>query len=409
MCCGVSRVPRVCVVLESYHPIVGGTERQARILLEGLVRRKLPAFVVTLRSRPELPEREVIDGVAVHRPVRGRSRWKAVIPLLAYLHRIRAQYDILYVQGFRALGLSALPLRALYGKRVIVRAANNGELSGEFFDPALARLGMRHDRFPVRTLNAARKAVLRRSDRFVAISTVIHEEFAAAGVERHRIVMIPNSVATHRFRPPVPGEKALLREELGLPITAFVVCFCARLVRYKGALTLLEAWQRLLAEWAHLNPGARAPVLLYLGAGGTDLDNCEEEARAQATAAGLDGSVRFLGDVTNVELYLRAADIFTLPTANDAFGIAVLEAMATGLPVITTQVGGLADFAHHEENALIVEPYDVDGLHAALVRLVRDVRLRGSLGSAAVQTAQRLSPERVVDAHVALFESLAHE
>jgi glycosyltransferase involved in cell wall biosynthesis len=412
-------VPRICLLVESFFPVVGGMERQARALAAGLAARGLPTLVVTRRSRPELAPREELEGYEVHRLAPGAGRWKAIGPVLLHLDELRDRYDLIYVSGFRALGIPAVLVGRARHKRVVLKADNNGELSGAFFDPALARLGLSHSSLPLLPFGVSRKALLRRADHFVAIAENLKREFIGEGVPPGCVTVIPNGVDLTRFRPAQAEGKARLRERLGLPPYAQIVLFSGRMVAWKGPLVLLEAWRQVVARQAESEVALRGlrGLLLFLGSGGADLQNCEAEALRFRDESGLERSVRFLGDVEDVGDYLRAADIFALPTAGDAFPLALVEAMACGLPVVTTLVGGLADVVIPEvegvipepcaePNALVVPPGDAAALRDALLRLLDDAGLRGRLGAAGAGTAQRFSQESVVERHVELFHEL---
>ncbi|HEX5436705.1 MAG TPA: glycosyltransferase family 4 protein [Gemmatimonadaceae bacterium] len=401
--------PRVCIVAESFVPVVGGMERQLSALAEGLAARGARTTVVTLRNRPGLAEQEQLGGATVYRIAPSANRWTSLAAVLRELYRLRHEHDVILVGGFRTLGLPAVVHARRYGKHVVLRAECNGELSGAFFDPGLARIRLTHRAAPLVPLNAARKALLARADRFIALAQSMREEFLREGVPASRIVVIPNGVDIQRFHPATPEERYSLRVRLGLPVHARIVCFAGRLVSRKGALTLLQAWRSMDRALA---PSESAPVpaarlLLFLGGGGSGQDNCEAEARRLCVESDLTHSVRFLGDVTNVEEYLRAADVFALPTSNDAFAIAVTEAMASGLPVVTTRVAGLADYVVPDSNALAVAPDDEPALHAALVRLLGDAALRARLGVEARRTAERFAQDGVIDRHLELFRELA--
>jgi glycosyltransferase involved in cell wall biosynthesis len=102
------------------------------------------------------------------------------------------------------------------GKDCLLKADSQGELSGAFFDPGLARLKLRHDRFPVSLAVALRNRLLRRAAGFVAISAVIEREYLAQGVPPERIVRIPNSVDVIRFAPVDAAARDALRDRLGI-------------------------------------------------------------------------------------------------------------------------------------------------------------------------------------------------
>jgi glycosyltransferase involved in cell wall biosynthesis len=166
------------------------------------------------------------------------------------------------------------------------------------------------------------RAAVRRADAFIGISGPIRSELTEIGVPASRIWAIPNGVDTDHFRPAEPGERARLRAELGLPPGRIVV-YAGRLSRQKGVDILLDAWARLPGLPAHL----------------TVLGDGEETAALRAQAASLD-RVHFLGATGDVAPYLRAADAFALGSRVEGLSVAVLEAMASGLSIAATAVGG---------------------------------------------------------------------
>ena len=333
-------VPRVCMVVESYAPVVGGMERQAEMLVDGLVEAGVPCEVLTLLNAPGLRPYEDADGYSIRRVAEGRTRWTAIPPVYRTLRDMKDMFDLAYVCGFRTLGIPAVAAGRRFGKTVVLRADNDGELSGAYFDGGLARFGTDHTSPPFSWANRVRKRWLLTADHFVAIASHLKAEFLEHGVPESRISTIPNSVDLDTFRPATSLERARIREELKLPADRPILCFSGRLVRRKGALLLLEAWRRFLERDEASTASSTAPLLLMLGGGGVSRDDCEEEARRFCEGAGLSSRVRFEGDVDNVQDYLRASDAFALPTLEESFGLAVLEAMACGLPVLTTRVGG---------------------------------------------------------------------
>ena len=110
--------------------------------------------------------------------------------------------------------------------------------------------------------------------------------------------------------------------------------------------------------------------------------------KRQVRERGPDAGVRFTGSVDNVADYLQASDLFVFPTENDAFPCALVEAMACGLPVVTTPVGAIPTIVEHERQGLMVRPGDADELAAALVRLLADDELAARLGRTAWETVQ---------------------
>jgi len=147
--------------------------------------------------------------------------------------------------------------------------------------------------------------------------------------------------------------------------------------------------------------------LLLVGTGSNDLHNCEADLRQYVAAHGLQDSVTFTGNVENVQDYLKASDIFVFPTTNEAFGISLIEAMACGLPVISTPVGGVKDILEHDQNGLMVKVDHFQELYARLEALITNQALAGRLGQAARQTAQNnYSAPMVVSKYAELFQQI---
>src|SRR4030095_16665586 len=101
--------------------------------------------------------------------------------------------------------------------------------------------------------------------------------------------------------------------------------------------------------------------------------------------AGLERNVLFLGAIQNIPEYLQVADLFAFPTENDAFPSSLIEAMACGLPVVTTPVGAIKTIVAHQETGLILQPGNRQQLYEALVAIVSDKALASRLGQASRQ------------------------
>jgi len=370
---------RVYMLTETYRPEIGGGERQAALLSAGLVQRGYPVTLVARRSRPGLAWHESEGAVRIRRlsptgPGRLR-KWLLLLPALTLLVGKRREYDVVLVSGFRLLGISAMLAAIVTRKPTVLKADSSGEMSGEYFRTGLRSLGLSPEGALAKFFLTRRNALLRRADRFVCLSGEMRDEFVAAGVPADRIVTIPNGVDTDCFRPAAPEERLALRRQLSLPAGP-VVIYTGRLVRYKGLPELIEAWRVIASE----RPEA---CLVLVGEGGGDQEACEGQLRQDVAAHGLTASVRFTGAVNNVEDWLRAADIFVFPTHDEAFGLSLVEAMACGLAVVSTRVGGLADIVRDDDNALAVPPASPARLAKALRVLLDDPGYRQRLGSAA--------------------------
>lgn len=222
--------------------------------------------------------------------------------------------------------------------------------------------------------------------------------FAAEVEENHgtppeRFTIIPGAVQTSRFHPAKGREPGDLSPEPRL-------LYHGRVDARKGALVLLEAFAELLGS----GPSA-TPRLIYSGIGPDS-----ERVVERVSELGLGGHVTVSGYAEydrTPEVY-RSADLFVSPTFAEGFSNTILEAMATGIPVVSTDAVGVVDCLRHEENALLTEPGDAAGLAAALHRMLADDGLRRRLAAAALQEAREVySWPAVAGQIVEVYEQLA--
>lgn len=398
---------RVCIMTETYYPVPGGGERQARELAHGLVRRGHNVLVLTRRSSADLPRKEFVDGATVRRlPPVGLSRgkkWGLVLSGLWALLRHSRDYDAVVVCGFRILGIPAVLSTRILKRACTLKADSLGEMSGEFFTAGLEGIGLTSDFPPFTFFLRGRNRLFGEAENFVAISQTIVDELLDSGIDPSRVRVIPNSVDVERFKPASEAEKREIRGRLGLPERGMITAYTGRLVSYKGLAGLLRVWKALVEEG---DPG----LLLLVGGGGLDMHNCEEELRGFVRLQGMESAVTFAGEVENVEAYLQASDLFAFPSENEAFGISVIEAMATGLPVISSGVGGLRDILVDGQTGLVFPAGDEGALKEGIQRLLGDSDLRETLGRAGrAEALSRYSSDRVVEEYSTLFRAQLHD
>lgn len=383
---------------------MGGGETQARLLAEGLVACGHSVIILTRRSDASLRTHEKYGDISVHRlsPVGSGQlkKWGLLFSSFPKLIQLRDQYDLIFVSGYRIIGLTAVLVSRFLRKRIVLKADSQGEMSGEFFRSGLHKFGASPTGFLFKRFLGFRNFILKKADAFSAISTEIASEWTASGIPSNKIHLIPNSVDTTRFSPLEPRQKLLLREQLEVPREAFVAIYTGRLVSYKGLPLLLRVWNEIRKKDQNV-------LLILAGTGGLDIHNCEHELREYVRANQMEQYVRFTGAMQNVEQYLQISDVFVFPTENDAFPSSVVEAMACGLPVIATPVGAIKTIITHERNGLLIQPDHFEQLFNALHVLQFDKALGAHLGQNALQTAQsRYSAQGVTGKYVSLFQSI---
>ena len=235
------------------------------------------------------------------------------------------------------------------------------------------------------------------SDRIVTLTERGTEEHLARGIgRREQFVTVPSGVPVDRLRAAAPP-RAVARARLGLPPGAFVVAALGRFVPVKGFDLLVEALPAVVAE-------VGSARLLLVGDG-------PERGALEARAAGLGvaGRLHVTGAVEDVAPCLAAADVVAAPSRNEGMGRVLVEAMALGIPVVGTAVGGIPAVIVEGECGRLVPPGDAPALARALADLGRDEALRRKLGEAAVGRAAEFSTA-VADAKMrAVYDDLVRE
>jgi glycosyltransferase involved in cell wall biosynthesis len=394
---------RVLLVTTHYHPVVGGVETHARDVATGLRARGRRVIVLTTKHSPDAAAVQRVDNVAVvrTRPDAGRRRWTkwAFLPVVVVAAvRLRRHFDVIFCPDLRGIGLAAIAAGWWLDVPVVLQGATPGAYSASHWDDSAARLPVRPPRVVIDWLRTLMFRAHRRAAAAVCITREHQREALASGIPAARIRYIPHGVDTRRFAPATAAERAALRRSLGLD-DQLTVLYLGRLSREKGLLELLEAWRQIAPA------GVR---LLVVGPDvtGHSLD-AGPAARAFVEANGLGTSVRFAGATEQPALYLRASDVLTQPSHYEAFPVTVIEAMACGLAVTASFVGGLRDYLIDGENALVHAPHDVAGIRHTLERLIADAALRARLGRTARATIEaQFDRERNLDAYGQVFDSV---
>ena len=273
-----------------------------------------------------------------------RAELRSDQPLLVHVHFASR------ASTFRKCVVAWMTLRA---RRPLVLHAHGGGFDKFFTSlPKLAQRAVSH--------------VFARADCFVVVSSQWREFYARrCGVSLDRIVVVSNPTV-------VPAKKV---DRAGRPSVQFL--FLGRIGSQKGSFDLLEAF-------ASLSDEARASARLVF-AGDGDVDALRERAAAFGDRVEVHGWI----DSTRRDALLESSDVFVLPSYAEGLPMAMLEAMAHGLPVVTTAVGGIPDVVTDRHEGLIVEPGNVAQLQQAMQTLLEDDLLRLALGRGARSTAER--------------------
>ena len=419
----MEKKPRIYVVIGTFYPMVGGAEKQAFTQSAALREKGYAATVITFRHDNAWSPCEVVDGVTVIRVagtlLAGRGKLPQPLQKALYLMalavmgwtlwRHRRYYDVLHVQQLNLLALPIALVCRLTGKPMVIvvqstgldRAAGSnhtslvagpldatalwlqvpgGNRTGSDLED-LARIGKPGMRF-------TRALLLRIHAVIVILSSRMKDYLAEHDFYLPGTQLIPNGVDITRFQPAHTDNAHTQTKQV-------VVCL-SRLSYQKGIDVLLQAW-RLVHEQM---PQAR---LIIVGSG-----PLQSQLERMARELGIANSVEFAGLRNDAVAQLHRGGVAVLPSRYEGMSHALLEAMACGLPCVTTRVSGSEDLIQHGVNGLLVESEDYQGLAQALLSLLDDSALAQKYGDAARATVEKqYSLERIVDTYIELYHRVA--
>ncbi len=309
-------------------------------------------------------------GVAVEALPIGRKKLQGVLALRHWLqtHRI----DILNTHSSTDSWLTALACASLSQSPPLVRT--------------------RHISAPIPDNGPTRWLYTRATHHIVTTGEALRREL----IERNRypasmITSVPTGIDPARF---YAGDKPRVRQLLGLDTDGHYLGIVATLRSWKGHLYLLDAFSRIEApDWK----------LLIVGDG-----PMREALQKRADELGMQGRAIFVGQQTEPEKWLRALDIFCLPSyANEGVPQALIQAMMTELPIVTTPVGAIGELISDGSTGLIVTPKSAEALATAISKLMRDTATAAALGQRARAAAvASYSREAMLDHMTRIFESV---
>jgi glycosyltransferase involved in cell wall biosynthesis len=326
--------------------------------------------------------------------------WRSVI---AY-HRASALAPL--ASEARALGIAAVPLSARGVKRLgslasfaaHLRSAPPSVFHAHLPYPLAARGGLlaaaaadvpavvatAHLHVPMRHFWQRARARRVRVDHYIAVSEVVRDGLRSLGIDANSVSVVRNGL---------PDIEAYAGSEARAVPTARgpTVVTVARLVSQKGHRVLLQALVSL--------PGV---TVLFAGDG-----PLRAELQKLARELGVADRTRFLGYVADVPGLLARADLFALTSLNEGLPLSILEAMAAGLPVVASRVGGTPEIVVDGETGLLVAPNDPASTAHAIRRLLEDPALRQRLGKRGqLVIRDKFSAEKMVDGVIAVYEDV---
>lgn len=218
---------------------------------------------------------------------------------------------------------------------------------------------------------------LRGTDYAVAVCEAARQRFAADGMRpRRALLAVPNGIRLERFRPADDAARQSLVAELGLPTGSRIIGTVGRLQPVKDHALLLRAFAKVRVQ-------VPEAALVIVGDG-----PLRAALEAQAEQAGLSDAVRFMGDRHDVPRLLTGMEVFALTSTSEGYSVALLEACASSLPIVATDVGGNREIVRHGINGRLVPSGDTAAIATALIALLRGGEQAAAMGRAGYAWAQ---------------------
>ena len=230
------------------------------------------------------------------------------------------------------------------------------------------------------------------TDRIVAVSEIIKENLKKYEHIKN-VKVIYNGIDPDLFKPASAEEKILKKKELGLNENDFVLGNVGRMDYWKNQRILIE----ILPALKKISP----QIKLILVGGGEE----EQNLKHLAIKKGIENDVIFLGQRSDVNQILKAFDIFVFPSLTEGLPLAIIEAMATGLPVVASYVGGIPELIDHGVNGLLVAPMSAAEIKDAILKLLQNPNLRQKMGEITRQKFEaHFSLSRMVKNYLKVYD-----
>ena len=406
---GCANQARICFVVPIIPPQYSGAGLRAYRYASRLHQKERLAFIVTERTvvhedAPEnllqvlmdVPEQKIFR--VPRRPFKRRYYarmaqqhrisflFQSVVlffSLLLVLLRRHREYDVIFCFTASQLPQYAALIGTFLHKKVVITST---QLGGD--DP----WALCHETHGVR--RRFHSLVLARANAYISISRPVTEACEKAMMPSAKVWEIPNPVDTCVFAPCADDERASLRDDLGIDNDVFAVLFVGSIIARKGVDLAVEA----LGQLTDIFP--RVELFLVGSSSSTAHGDVQfvSQLRRRISELGIDNRVRFIGVVGNVPVWMKACDAFVFPSRSEGFGTVLVEAMASGLPVVTGELRGIAHTViNHGEDGYIVD-YTADAIASTIRRLCDDVETRRRISENAVKSARERFSIGVIDA-----------
>jgi len=383
----------IALISYKYPPVYSGYGNQAQAVIKeiGKQNKNIRFTVLTWNFGKKANENENVSVKRLGSPYLKNSSYINSILFGFYLFKWlilnRSRYDLIHCLGAKTYTALAIIASKITGKIILVKITQNEMDSNIKTNPIKS------------IFRKARQLIMALADKLIVISDDIQHQLVSSGIKIEKFAKIPNGVNTDVFSPPASQEENRdVRVKLGVPEDRVVILFSGALGYRKGISDLIAALKNDYFE--------EAVMLLICGPDhGYGVTLSEEVKYISNRNNNL--KIRYDGVVTNMSDYLKASDIFVMPSYFEGLPNALLEAAASGLALVVSNIGGNRDIVQHEESGLLFDPGDHIALSEKIKELIYDKSKRDRLSKNALKRAcNDYSLQGIADQYIELYLSV---
>lgn len=383
---------RVVLISLKYPPVYSGYGKQLKSVTENLLSKSNNFSVTVLtaykESRSKQKNYEVIDLLDKYDDKNSDTVFPFSIAVFKWLIANKDKYDIIHCVKAGPEAMASKLASILLKKKLIIKVAQD-ELSDR--EIASAK-GLK------KQTRLLRHRILKNTDFFIAISEEIESNIKNRTGKNTKIVRIPNGVDTEKFVPASENEKAELRKTLDFSSDELILLYAGAINTRKGVDDLLNALETY-----------KSSVQLKVVLCGPILEDLKLEDRIQIINNKGTVFVDYRGQVSNVSDYMKAADMFILPSYSEGLPNVLLEACASGLPAVATDIGGSRDIIKDGKNGYIVDTNRPDQIREKLTMLAENENDRIKMGNYSREFIEKtFALNKVSEAYMKLYETLCN-
>lgn len=369
-------------------PAIGGAGRQCLKLSKALVKRNVDVSILTSRKHWREPAFQKVDGIDTYqlntwKPLTTRRGFRRLdiyifmIMAFKFLLLNKNRYDIIHSHSALFNGFIGVFAARWLRKKNIIKIMNSGYRNDV--------LRLKNDKSILGTYTMAK--YLLNSDKVVTLNSKAYQELISLGFSHTQIELLPNGVEVDDFKArssyAINGKTRLI--------------FIGRLDTAKRVDVLLNAMHIY-----NMRASETSCRLLVIGRG-----PLKNKLEAYAKELDLDQKVNFIGEVPEVHDYLSNSDIFVLPSEAEGISNVLLEAMASGLPCIASEIPGNQRVIKHNENGLLFAKNDANDLADTIFKLSSDKIMRSKLGRNARQTVEdSYNISAIAESYITLYNNI---